>query len=109
MRLVRAAGADQRQGQIVAIPQNGERLEQSEVVLVRERHRGIEQEALGQAVRLANPGHGVLARWCVWERRPDRDHGDLARVDAVLAHDVVLRVASAGDDQAGPLAALAIT
>ena len=108
MRLVRAAGADQGEREAVAVPQDRQRLEQPQVVLVRERHRRVEQEPLGQAVRGADPGDGLGCRGRRRERRPDRDDGDLAGVDAVLPHDVVLGVAGAGDDQPGTLAALAV-
>ena len=47
---------DQGQGQPVPIAQDRQRLEQTQMVLVRERHRRVEQETLGQAVLSAHPG-----------------------------------------------------
>ena len=55
VRLVRPAGADQRQGDAVPVAEDRQRLEQPQVVLVRERHGRVEGEPLRQPERASDP------------------------------------------------------
>src|SRR5437773_7326128 len=97
-----AARAHDVHTNVVAIPQQRNGVEQSDVVLVRVGKRWVQGKRLGQAPSLPNLAEATVEHWAVGggHRRMGNDD-DSIRVDAVLDRDVALHPLGPGDEHPG--------
>ena len=72
------------------ITQDRQRFQQTDMVLVRERHRREEGEPIRQLALAPHPFQGCRIARTRANARPARNHGDLCGIDVELLHDVVL-------------------